>query len=88
MNPWDLTVNLKFVVLDFILLSTFLVIGTILRRYIRFFQHFLIPNNIIAGFIALILGPELLGITNISGDRLGIYVYHLLALTFIAIGLR
>lgn len=88
MNPWDLTVNLKFVVLDFILLSTFLVVGTILRRYVKFFQHFLIPNNIIAGFIALLLGPQLLGITHISGDRLGIYVYHLLALTFIAIGLR
>lgn len=88
MSPWDLTVNLKDVVLDFVLLSSFLVIGTILRRYIKFFQHFLIPNNIIAGFIALILGPQLLGITHITGERLGIYVYHLLALTFIAIGLR
>lgn len=88
MSPWDLSVNLKFVALDFILLGTFLVIGTILRRYVKFFQHFLIPNNIIAGFIALILGPQIIGLTNITGERLGIYVYHLLALTFIAIGLR
>lgn len=88
MTPWDLTVNFKDVVLDLILLSSFLVIATILRRYVQFFQKFLIPNNIIAGFLALILGPQILGITDITGERLGIYVYHLLALTFIAIGLR
>ncbi len=88
MNPWDLSVNLKDVVIDFTLLGSFLILGTILRRYVKFFQHFLIPNNIIGGFLALIVGPQLLGITNITTDRLGIYVYHLLALTFIAIGLR
>lgn len=87
-STWDLTVNLKDVVIDFGLLSMFLVIATILRRYVKFFQRFLIPNNIVAGFLALILGPQLLGITSITSDRLGVYVYHLLALTFIAIGLR
>ncbi|MCF7803388.1 MAG: sodium:glutamate symporter [Candidatus Marinimicrobia bacterium] len=88
MNAWDLTVNLKDVVIDFGLLSLFLVIATILRRYVTFFQKFLIPNNIVAGFLALIVGPQILGITDITSDRLGLYVYHLLALTFIAIGLR
>jgi len=87
-TPWDLTVNLKTVVIDFTLLSSFLIIGTVLRRYVKFFQRFLIPNNIIAGFLALLLGPQILGVTHLTGQRLGVYVYHLLALTFIAIGLR
>ncbi len=100
MSPWDLSVNLKDAVLDFTFISMFLVIGTVLRRYIPFFRKYLIPNNILGGFFALILGPQvlgafvrLLGYTQkayipLDGDRLGIYVYHLLALTFIAMGLR
>ncbi len=88
MNAWDLTVNFKDVVLDFAFLSFFLVIGTIFRRYTPFFQKFLIPNNIIAGFIGLLLGKQILGIIDLDGARLGKYVYHLLALTFVAVGLR
>ncbi|MDD3806415.1 MAG: hypothetical protein PHE86_00075 [Candidatus Marinimicrobia bacterium] len=88
MTPWDLTLNLKDVVLDFTFLSVFLVAGTILRRYIPFFQHFLIPNNIIGGFIGLILGSQVLKIIPLNSDRLGMYVYHLLAITFIVLGLR
>lgn len=88
MNPWDLTINLKFVVLDLTFLSLLLILGTILRRYNKFFQKFLIPNNIIAGFIGLILGQQIFKILPLDPARLGKYVYHLLALTFIAIGLR
>jgi len=100
MSPWDLSVNLKDAVLDFTFLSMFLVIGTALRRYVPFFRKYLIPNNILGGFFALILGPQILGALvrtlgytqkayiPLNGDRLGIYVYHLLALTFIAMGLR
>ncbi|KUK92874.1 MAG: Na+/glutamate symporter-like protein, partial [Marinimicrobia bacterium 46_43] len=79
---------LKDVVLDFTFLSLFLIAGTVLRRYIPFFQRFLIPNNIIGGFIGLILGSQVLNIIPLDGDRLGMYVYHLLALTFIVLGLR
>jgi len=88
MNPWDLTINLKFVVLDLTFLSLLLILGTILRRYNKFFQKFLIPNNIIAGFIGLILGQQLFKLLPLDPARLGKYVYHLLALTFVAIGLR
>jgi hypothetical protein len=31
MNPWDLDVNLSDVILDFLYLSTFLIIGTLLK---------------------------------------------------------
>jgi glutamate:Na+ symporter, ESS family len=88
MNPWELSVDLKDVILDFTYLSLFLLVGTAFRRYIPIFQKFLIPNNILGGFFGLILGAELLNILPMDGERLGIYVYHLLALTFIAMGLR
>jgi len=88
MNPWDLDVNLRFVVLDFLYLSAFLMIGTFLRRYVKFFQKYLIPNNLIAGFLALLVGSQGFGLIDLQADRLILYVYHLLALTFIALGLR
>ncbi|MEA1986982.1 MAG: hypothetical protein U9N76_05790 [Candidatus Marinimicrobia bacterium] len=100
MSPWELSVNLKDAVLDFTFLSMFLVIGTVLRRYTPFFRKYLIPNNILGGFFALIFGPQILGALvrawgysqhayiPLNGDRLGIYVYHLLAITFISMGLR
>jgi ESS family glutamate:Na+ symporter len=88
MTPWDLDVNLRYVVLDLLYLSAFILIGTLLRRYVKFFQKYLIPNNLIGGFIALIVCSQGLGWIDLPSDRLGIYVYHLLALTFIALGLR
>jgi ESS family glutamate:Na+ symporter len=88
MNPWDLTLNLKDVVLDFTYLGVFLILGTILRRYVPFFQKYLIPNNIIGGFLGLLIGAQVLGLVDLNSERLGQYVYHLLALTFIVLGLR
>jgi len=88
MNPWDLSLNFKDVVLDLSILSLLLIVGSVLRRYVSFFQKYLIPNNIIAGFIGLLIGSELLGLVNLESERLGKYVYHLLAITFIVIGLR
>ncbi|MFH1214185.1 MAG: sodium:glutamate symporter [Candidatus Neomarinimicrobiota bacterium] len=88
MNLWDFTLSFKDMVLDFSFMSVFLIIGTVFRRYGLFFQKYLVPNNLIAGFIGLILGTQILNIIPISGERMGLYVYHLLALTFVAIGLR
>jgi len=75
-------------VLDFTWLSILLIAGAVIRRYVPFFQKYLVPNNIIGGFLGLIIGSQLLGLTDLSSERLGMYVYHLLALTFIAMGLR
>ena len=100
MNPWDVSINFKDFILDLSFLSLFLLLGTALRRYVPFFQKYLIPNNILAGFLGLILGPQILGYifkgfsfaeysyVPLNSDRLGVYVYHILALTFIAMGLR
>ncbi|NQV38620.1 MAG: hypothetical protein HQ509_11525, partial [Candidatus Marinimicrobia bacterium] len=88
MSPWDLDVNLKSVVLDMLYLSSFILIGTIMRRYIKFFQTYLIPNNFIGGAMALIVGSQGFGLIDLQSERLVLYVYHLLALTFISLGLR
>ncbi|MCK9561017.1 MAG: sodium:glutamate symporter, partial [Candidatus Marinimicrobia bacterium] len=88
MNLWNFTLSFKDMVLDLSFMSVFLVAGTVFRRYGLFFQKYLVPNNLIAGFIGLILGTQVLGWIPISGERMGLYVYHLLALTFVAIGLR
>ncbi len=87
MNAWDFGINFKDFVLDITLLGILLVLGTILRRYVPFFQKYLVPNNIIGGFLGLLLSQEVLGLLQFDSDRLGQYVYHLLALTFIVIGL-
>lgn len=88
MNPWDLDVNLKFVILDLLYLSSFILIGTMLRRYVKFFQNYLVPNNFIGGAIALMVGTQGLGLVDLQSERLVLYVYHFLALTFISLGLR
>ena len=88
MESWALSGTLGDIIVDFALLSILLLAGTLARSYIPLFQRFLIPNSLLAGFLGLILGPELLEIVDFSLDRMGAYVYHLLALTFIGVGLQ
>ncbi len=88
MESWALSGTLGDIILDFALLSILLLAGTLARRYVPLFQRFLIPNSLLAGFLGLLIGPELLEIANFSLDRMGAYVYHLLALTFIGVGLQ
>ncbi|MFH1852144.1 MAG: sodium/glutamate symporter [Candidatus Neomarinimicrobiota bacterium] len=88
MSPWDLDVNFRLVVLDLLYLSSLILVGTLLRRYVKFFQRFLIPNNLIGGAIGLLICTQGFGWIDMPSERLGIYVYHLLALTFITLGLR
>ena len=79
------------IVIDFILLSLSLLVASILRANIGFLKRFHVPNAITAGFVALGL-MYLLDwlIPNLAPDRkvLGNIVYHLLAVTFISIGLK
>jgi ESS family glutamate:Na+ symporter len=88
MSVWDLSFTARQFVLDFSVVGTLLVLGTIGRRYVPFLQRFLVPSNLVAGFLGLAIGPELLGWIDFSLERMGVYVYHLLALTFIGVGLR
>lgn len=67
-------------------LSAFLVVATFLRSRISFLQKFLIPNSIMAGFLGIIFGQYVFKV--IDPHQMGDYVYHLLTLAFIAMGLR
>ena len=88
MMVWDHSFTIGQFMIDFSLVSALLIVAVICRRYIPFFQKYLIPCNLIAGFLGLIIGPELIRLVDFSLDRMGVYVYHLLALTFTAVGLR
>ncbi len=73
-------------VLIFSYLSVFLLLATFLRSRIPFLQKFLIPNSILAGLFGILLGQYLFRV--IDPNEMGDYVYHLLTLAFIAMGLR
>jgi ESS family glutamate:Na+ symporter len=88
MNFWTAPVSLGDVVLDLSVLCALLLAATLLRRYGTFFQQVLIPTILIAGALGLALGPEVLHLLPFSTERMGFYVYHLLALTFIGVGLQ
>lgn len=88
MSSWSVPLTLEEIILDFLILCTLILIGTLLRRYVAFFQKFLIPNNLIGGTIGLVAGSQMLGWIDLPEARLTSYIYHLLALTFIALGLR
>ena len=79
------------VVTDFTLLSLSLLVASFLRANVKFLRRFHVPNAITAGFVALGL-MYLLGwlLPNLEPNRkvLGNIVYHLLAITFISIGLK
>jgi len=65
-----------------------LLFSTFLRSRVRFFQRYLIPNALTAGFILLpfynFLAPRL----GMSSEGLGNLVFHLLNLSFVAMSLR
>lgn len=88
MEFWTLDISAGDFFLDFAWLGLFLVIGTYLRSRVKLLQDYMIPANLIAGVIGLISGVNLLGWIELSSVRLGTYVYHLLALLFIALSLR
>jgi len=85
MNPWDASISLGSVLLDMSIIGAFLLLATLIRRYIPIVQRSLVPNNIIAGLLALALGTFFSDL--ISTERMGLYVYHLLGLTFIAVAM-
>jgi glutamate:Na+ symporter, ESS family len=81
MTPWN-------GVLDFTYLGAGLVLATVLRARVGLLQKFLIPNNIVAGFICFFFGSAVIGLVDVDPDSYGNYVYHLLAITFVSMALR
>ena len=79
--PWMTFIN-------FGAISGALLIATLLRARIKFFQRFLIPNALTAGFILLIFYNYLAPKLGMSQEDLGGFSYHLLNISFIAMVLR
>ncbi len=70
------------------IIATGLAIATLLRAKIYFFQRFLIPNSIIAGFLLLPFYNFVFPRFGFNQDFLGEIAYHLLSISFIALTLR
>lgn len=87
MEAWTLEMSVSDLLIDFTVISVLLLAATVLRRYVGFFQRFLIPNSLIAGFLGLLLGAQVLDWIPFEAERMGVWVYHLLALTFICVGM-
>ena len=80
-NSWDMIV-------DFTILSFLLFIGSILKARISVLRKLILPTSMVAGFLGLLLGPEVLGWLPIDMDILGDFVYHLMGIGFIALSLK
>lgn len=70
------------------MISLALLVGSILRSKIKFFQRFLLPASIIGGFLLLLYYNYVAPIFDMNSDFLGELVYHLLNVSFIAMMLR
>ncbi len=74
--------------IDVGIIAIALLIATLLRARVTFFQRFLIPNALTAGFILLFVYNFLVPRLGHSGDGLGDIVYHLMSISFVSMTLR
>lgn len=74
--------------IDFGLISFALLIATFLRAKVPFFQKYLIPNALTAGFILLPFYNYLAPVLGMGRGGLENLVFHLLNLSFIAMSLK
>lgn len=73
---------------DIMVVALFLGAASLLERYVPLFKKYFIPTAIVAGFIGLLAGPQMLNLVPFSGDHLSVIVYHLMSVAFIALALK
>lgn len=78
---WSMFINLG-------IISAGLLLATFIRTKVNFFQRFLIPNSLLAGFILLPLYNFVFPHIGLSTVDLGEVAYHLLGLSFVALSLK
>lgn len=78
-GPWSLVVDVG-------LIGGLLLVGTLIRRWVGPAQRLMLPASVIAGFLGLLLGPQVLGVLPFS-DQLGTYASVLIAVVFACLGL-
>ena len=74
-TPWTFLV-------DFGIISVLLMLGKLVRARVSFIQRLFLPPSLIAGFTALLLGPEVLGWIPVDPSVCGTYSAVLIALVF------
>ena len=74
--------------IDLGMIGSALLAATWLRTRFRFFQKFLVPNALTAGFLLMFIYNILRVSLNITTGRLDNLAYHLLNLSFVAMALR
>ncbi len=79
--PWNMFLDLG-------VISIALLLATFLRARVNFFQKYLIPNALTAGFLLLPFYNFLAPVVGMSEIGLGAIVYHLLSISFISMSLR
>jgi glutamate:Na+ symporter, ESS family len=79
--PWFLFIDLG-------IISFTLIIATAIRARVRFFQRYLIPNALTAGFILLVFYNYVAPLLGLGLDNLRSLAYHLLNISFVAMTLR
>lgn len=70
------------------IISFFLLLASLLRARIRFFQHFLIPASILGGIMMMLFYNFVAPHIGLSNLYLGELVYHLLNISFISMMLK
>ncbi len=70
------------------ILSVGLVLATWIRVRVPFFQRYLVPNSLTAGFLLLVFYNLAARPLGLDAEPLGDLIYHLLSISFIAMGLR
>ena len=78
---WSMFINLG-------IISAGLLLATWIRTKVNFFQKFLIPNSLLAGFLLLPLYNFVFPVLGLSTLDLGEMAYHLLSLSFVALSLK
>lgn len=78
---WSVFINLG-------IISIGLLIATYIRTKVTFFQKYLIPNSLLAGFLLLPLYNFVFPLIGFSATGLGELAYHLLSLSFVALSLK
>lgn len=78
---WTLFVDLG-------IISFAMLLATLIRSRVPFFQRFLIPNALTAGFILLPFYNFVAPLLGLGTDGLGEMIYHLLSISFVAMTLR
>src|SRR5690606_39401711 len=74
--------------LDFVFISLLIFVAAVLKSRLSFLRQWIVPTAMLAGFLGILLGPDLLGFLPFGFDRLGNLLYHLIGIGFIALSFK